>query len=364
MKNDPQIPMSMLQYPLYDFLATVPSCLETSTLAVVLEIFEKEQCDRLVVVNQQQSPIGLLYSARLIQKLLADDGDTFLNLQHSLSTFGQTLIDPIQTIPASKHVEQLSWWLRYQQAQKHQNLDLALIDSDGKFLGLIDSLRLLQLLIKERVAGSFTLGSTAQRVSQGTPQEYDPSVTTQSSAPTQNERKPLVHKSLVQLLERLPWPLMLQTGTGEVVAQNPAWWQQLGVLKDPEGVKQQVEAILAPVRVNKPEYATQKAVKVHPNGRGNDLDDQGQPTSNKHLSEEHTLSFQGEAMPQPGLPMSESQNQEQQAVVETPSSRCFLDSQVGTCTCVVEVQNGQERIWQFAKIPLDSPELKVLNTES
>lgn len=351
--------MSMLQYPLYDFLATVPSCLETSTLAVVLEIFEKEQCDRLVVVNQQQSPIGLLYSARLIQKLLADDGDTFLNLQQSLSTLGQALIDPIQTIPASKHIEQLSWWLRYQQAQKHQNLDWALIDSDGKFLGLVDNLRLLQLLAKQRATGSFPLGSTAQMSPQETPQEYDAAVTTHSRVRVQNE-----HKSLVQLLERLPWPLMLQTGTGEVVAQNPAWWQQLGVLKDPEGVKQQVEAILAPAKAKKTEYATQKAVKVHPNGRGDELGDEGQPTPSIHHLEEHPLSFQGEAIPQPGLPISQSYNQEQQAVIETPFSRCFLDSQVGTCTCVVEVQNGQERIWQFAKIPLDSPDLKVINAES
>ncbi|WP_193195160.1 ATP-binding protein [Nostoc sp. MG11] len=351
--------MSMLQYPLYDFLATVPSCLETSTLAVVLEIFEKEQCDRLVVVNQQQSPIGLLYSARLIQKLLADDGDTFLNLQQSLSTLGQALIDPIQTIPASKHVEQLSWWLRYQQAQKHQNLDWALIDSDGKFLGLVDNLRLLQLLAKQRATGSFPLGSTAQMSPQETPQEYDAPVTTHSRVRVQNE-----HKSLVQLLERLPWPLMLQTGTGEVVAQNPAWWQQLGVLKDPEGVKQQVEAILAPAKVKKTEYATQKAVKVHSNGRGDELGDEGQPTPSINHLEEHPLSLQGEAIPQPGLPISQSYNQEQQAVIETPFSRCFLDSQVGTCTCVVEVQNGQERIWQFAKIPLDSPDLKVINAES
>jgi signal transduction histidine kinase/CheY-like chemotaxis protein len=39
--------------------------------------------------------------------------------------------------------------------------------------------------------------------------------------------------------------------------------------------------------------------------------------------------------------------------------RCFLDSELGTCTCVVEVQSGQERVWQFAKIPLDSPESKA-----
>ena len=101
-KNDPQSLMSMLQYPLYDFLATVPSCVETSTLAVVLEIFEKEQCDRLVVVNQQQCPIGLLYSARLTQKLLAAaSGENILNLQQPLSTWGQNLIEPIQTLFAA-----------------------------------------------------------------------------------------------------------------------------------------------------------------------------------------------------------------------------------------------------------------------
>jgi len=370
-KNDPQSPMSMLQYPLSDFLATVPICPQTSTLAVVLEIFEKEQCDRLVVVNQQQCPIGLLYSARLIQKLLlVDDSDTFLNLQQSLSTWGEALIDPIQTIPASKHVEQLSWWLHYQQTQKHQNLDWALIDADGKFLGLVDSLRLLQLLAKEKVAGSLSLSSAAQSSSSGTPQEPEASVTTGLRSRVQNERKSLLHKPLVQLLEKLPWPLMLQTGTGEVVAQNPAWWQQLGVLKDPEGVKQQVEAILAPTQVQKPEFATQKAVKVHPNGRGNDDNGEDQATPNKCHLEENALLLKGEAIPQPDLsalsqlasPFTNNL-QEQQTFIDAPFSRCFLDSQVGTCTCVVEVQNGQERVWQFAKIPLDSPELKVMSAD-
>ena len=55
---------------------------------------------------------------------------------------------------------------------------------------------------------------------------------------------------------------MLQTSTGEVVTQNPAWWQQLGALKDPEGVRQQVETILAPVRAKQPEYASPKAVQI------------------------------------------------------------------------------------------------------
>ncbi|WP_420832757.1 ATP-binding protein [Nostoc edaphicum] len=318
-KNDPQSPMLMLDYPLYDFQATVPSCPQTSSLAVVLEIFEQEQCDRLVVVNQQQCPIGLLYSARLIPKLLTHRDDKNLNLNQSLSTWGQGLIEPIQTISASERVEQLSLHLCDPQTEKHQNLDWALIDSEGRYLGLLDSSRLLRSLAQERMAG--LRSSAVQRSS------YD------AGKQTPNEPKSLGHQPLVQLLERLPWPLMLQTGNGEVIARNPAWWQQLGTLKDPEGVRQQVEAILVPNSSEKSEYVTQRAVKVHPNGRENEYGD-------------------------------EQELIQQDASPDAVYSRCYLDSQVGTCTCVVEVQNGQERIWQFAKIPLDSPEFKVMSAES
>ncbi|MFN6464962.1 MAG: ATP-binding protein [Nostoc sp. DedVER02] len=300
--------MLMLDYPLYDFQATVPSCLQTSSLAVVLEIFEQEQCDRLVVVNQQQCPIGLLYSARLIQKLLAHNDDKNLNLQQSIFAWSQSLIEPIQTISASERVEQLGLHLCDPQAEKQQNLDWALIDSDGRYLGLLDSSRLLRSLAKERMGGL------------------------QSSVQPPNKAKSLEHQPLILLLERLPWPLMLETDTGEILARNPAWWQQLGALKDPEGVRQQVEAILIPKSSEKSEYATQRAIKVHPNGRENE--------------------YGGEELTQ------------QEASPEAVYSRCYLDGQVGTCTCVVEVQNGQERIWQFAKIPLDSPEFKGLSAES
>ncbi|MFN6561789.1 MAG: ATP-binding protein [Nostoc sp. ChiSLP01] len=332
--------MSMLDYPLYNFQAIVPSCPQTTTLAVVLEIFEKEQCDRLVVVNQQQYPIGLLYSVRLIQQLLGHSDDKNLNLQQSLSIWGQALIDPIQTIPVSERVEQLSWRLSQQQAQKEQNLDWALVDSDNKYLGLVDTPRLLRSLVKEKMAGSLSYGEH--------PHKYD-ALPTHSPAQMPNQPQPLAQKPLVKLLETLPWPLMLETGTGEVVAKNPAWWQQLGVLKDPEGVRQQVEAILAPVRTKKPEYIRQRGIKVHPNGG------EEQPTPR--------VSIASEPMPQSGLPTLNNLR-EQETIAETTSSRCFLDSQLGTCTCVVEVQNGQERIWQFAKIPLDSPELKVMSAES
>ncbi|WGV27066.1 ATP-binding protein [Halotia branconii] len=360
--------MSMLHYPLYDFLATVPICLETTTLAVVLEIFDQEQCDRLVVVNQQQCPVGLLYSACLSQKLLAVASENqFLNLQQPLSTLGQTLIEPIQTLPANDRLKQFNLLLSGQCAYINNNLDWALVDIDGKFLGLLDSKRLLRLLAQEKAVNSVggNVYSNAERSSRSGEQEYkyvntankkNTGLKTQRRSPRNNPRQPSVHKPLMQLLERLPWPLMLQTGSGEVVMQNPAWWQQLGVLKDPEGVRQQVEAILAPVLLVQPEY-------VHQIAKGNEQGREEQSLPLKLHPGEHTLSVRNEALISSSVATPLINDLEQPAPTAS-ASRCFLDGQVGTCTCVVEVQNGQERIWQFAKIPLDSPELKVLSNDS
>ncbi|WP_016952337.1 ATP-binding protein [Anabaena sp. PCC 7108] len=344
--------MLMLQYPLYDFLATVPSCPETSTLAVVLEILEKEQCDRLVVVNQQQCPIGLLYSARLIPKLLAAaSGEQFLNLQQPISTLGSTLIEPIHKIPVCDHLEKFNLFLRYPQTQKNRNLDWALVDIDGKFLGLLDSSRLLRFLAKEKVALVSNAPGTAQKGNNSA----------KTAANKQNQHQLITHNPLVQLLERLPWPLMLQTSAGEVVTQNPAWWEQLGELKDPEGIRQQVEAILAPEH-------NQQAVKVYAHDRARNA---SLSPSQQH-SEGDSASVRGSltsaATPQTGLPPYAPSvlpmMQEQLVPGNTASSYCYLDTQLGTCTCVVEVQNGQERIWQFARIPLDGPELKVWSADS
>jgi signal transduction histidine kinase/DNA-binding NarL/FixJ family response regulator len=342
-KNDPLGLMLMLHYPLYDFLATVPSCPETSTLAVVLEILDKEQCDRLVVVNQQQCPIGLLYSARLIPKLLAAvSGETFLNLQQPLSTLSSSLISPIEKISAADDLEKFSLFLLCQQNQKNRTLDWVLIDSDGKFLGLLDSQRLLHFLAKDKAAISAKIPAATTENHIGVKTSYK-----------QNQHQSFKHKPLVQLLERLPWPLMLQTSTGEVLTQNPAWWQQLGVLKDPEGIRQQVETILAPIHVPNQEVVIQQTVKVSPNGKGDENEKQTTPNQQHSEANNSTESYS-----------LLSKKQEQKTPANSTSSHCFLDTQLGTCTCVVEVQNGQERIWQFAKIPLDSNELKVLSADS
>jgi len=329
--------MSMLQYPLYEFLTTGYSCSETATLAMTLETFEQKQCDRLIIVNQYQRPIGVLYSARLTQQFLLNAGaGEFVNLQQPLSVLGQAIIEPIQILPATHCVEQLSSWWSDQTAHIPNKLECVLVDVDGKFLGLLNSVRLLSLLAKAQVALPYSSLKTSAPIHQDTAMMGDGRIRRSRLKQRQNPG----YKSLIQLLEQLPWPLMLQTSTGLVLTQNLAWWQQLGTLKDPEGIRQQVEAILAATRIKQPEYANPKAAKVYARGYGK-------------------IFHQNDTLPITDLPAFRTYNpQEPQSENKTATGRCFLDSHLGTCTCIVEVQSGQERVWQFTKIPLDSPDLK------
>ncbi|MBD2299373.1 ATP-binding protein [Nostoc sp. FACHB-190] len=341
--------MSMLQYPLYNFLATVPKCGETSTLVAALEVFEQEQCDRLVVVNQLQEPIGLLNSVQLSQKLLLESPEEqYLDLlQQPLTLWKHSIFEPLQIFAASDRVEQFVQFLRYYSAPSSHNVNCTLVDGEGKFLGLLDSSRLLRLLAQEKAgktAANFL--SSVGQVSRETPDTNSSKVKTHWRSRKTHSFQPLRHKPLIKLLEQLPWPLMLQTSTGEIVTQNPAWWQQLGGLKDPEDVRRQVAHILSPASAKQPEYVSQTAVKVP-------YSEDGTLSQFKFNSVEHTWALKHEALPHNNfLPQSPT--------TSPAFNRCFLDSQMGTCTCVVEEQNGQERIWQFAKIPLDSPDLRVL----
>ena len=302
----------MLQYPLYEFIATVPMCWETNTLAAALAIFVEEQCDRLIIVNSQQRPIGLLYSARLLPQFLAAEADNCLvDLQQPLSQVDKSLIEPIQTIPAAENLETFSLFLKYQEVQPQRNLDWALVDSDGKYLGILNTLRLLQLLTEKKISINCTNEEESHKY------VINAKTSQKNIEHTANKHQPKIHKSIVHLLAKLPWPIMLQTSQGEVVTQNLAWWQQLGALKDPEGIRKQVETILTPKYI----YAN---------------------------TSPSTLPFL----------------QEPPLTVNTSSNRCVLDTKLGVCTCVVEIKTGQERVWQFAKIPLDSNELKIWVSDS
>jgi signal transduction histidine kinase/CheY-like chemotaxis protein len=366
----------MLQYPLYDFVATVPSCRETTTLAALLEIFAQQQCDRVVMVNEQEYPTGLLYSSRLIPQFLAakqrQGNFKFLDLQQPISILDQVLIEPIQTLSASDNVDQFGLFL-CSQGDESNNLNWAIIDANKKYLGLLDTVSLLRFLAQveidatedKKYAQKSRSNVQQKNASSRLISKGRPGGVRRQTSPKQEEYQPHRHKPLVQLLQRLPWPLMLQTSSGEVVTQNPAWWQQLGGLKDPEGVRQEVGEILNS-ETKKSEYPTTKIGNII--NRCNYLNDEGSGDIQQNCRE-NTSSRLNEVITKKSLsPRRKAipiiNNLPEQIFTETnDANRCFFDSNLGICTCVLEVQNGQERVWQFAKIPLDSIEFKILGAE-
>ncbi len=311
---------------LHDFIVTVPTCVEATRLAVVLEIFSKGQCDRLVVVSEQQYPIGVVNLRRLMPQVMSSSEDvrgsspsrSYLNVQQPLYGLGLGLVEPIVTIPAQLSVEQFGAYLRNQPDKTNTGVDWALVDSDGKFLGLVDSPRLLQYLA----------------ISPPWAMDTD-----------ERERDRVVGcvDSLVELLERLPWPVMLQTDAGEVVTQNPAWLQQFGALNEPEQVRLEVEAILETSCASEAVGRQQAEVKNQKIFAASSY-----PTLWSGLLYGNVS---GES-PKGTLPIYVEAPDINPLSAAASSSRCQLGNQPGSCICIFSGQNGQERVWQFVKIPL------------
>ena len=246
---------------------------------------------------------------------------------------GDGIIEPIQTLSAAVSVEEFSQFLQPPTNPKNTNWDWALIDTNGKYLGLVDSTRLLNFFLKS------VHPVAAKALQHEARHQKNPLQTKEKASRLTEECQISSHQSFVKLVERLPWPLMLQTSNGEVVTQNPAWWQQLGMLKDPEGIRQEVEAILSPIKVSR--YASPSVEEFSYGSDGNN-EAIALAKSTTILRDDSTIAAN---------------------TAKNRPNRCFLDSELGTCTCVVEVQSGQERVWQFAKIPLDSSELVSLSSE-
>jgi signal transduction histidine kinase/FixJ family two-component response regulator len=351
--------MSMLKSRLSDFIVSTPSCLETAELKIVLDIFLHQQCASVVIVDEQQCPKGLLNSARTIPQLLSTSSGEIssswnLYLEQPLNQWGQGLVEPVKTLMIGMSVEEFRLFLGSIDKQNKTNLNLAVVDTDGKYLGLVDFPRLLQSFMQYQATST----KSSKSISKKKTQEKVPPV--EDCQEQFSKCKPLV-----QLLERLPWPLMLQTSSGEVLSHNPAWWEQLGTLKDPDGVRKQVETILATTKPQSSEYSTTATVT---NGILCDKTPAfDNLSSSSQTGKRASTSKRGKATKlETNSPQNRQnlQNLQQNPIEQEPltvvsANYCFLDSQSGSCTCVVEVQNGQERIWQFAKIPLNSENEEV-----
>ena len=208
---------------LKEFAQAIPVCLQTSGLAAVLEIFCTSGCDAIVVVSEQQRPIGVINLSQVLPYLMPSTSEksavaTKGALDKLISQLDPPLIQPLTVLPAHLDLNQFwaylqscesptkDWRLKqFEDTPSLTSRHWALVDEAEKFLGLLNSSQVLKSL-----ASKFT---TTDR----TP--------VQESLITQLN-------PLVQLLEQLPLPLSLQTATGEILAQNQTWQTQIGTTSD------------------------------------------------------------------------------------------------------------------------------------
>lgn len=326
---------------LIKFINLVPVCAQNASLPTLLESFSQAQDGRIIVLNDQQQPIGVIRLHSLLPYLLSGNtiaqedmggfpgttsSTTFnlrslqdldlqhLDLQHLVSQTGLPVVEPLATLPVELTQSQLELYLR-----DTNQLTWAVVDSVGQFLGLLDSTCLLKHLAANR-AEAF---SEQDHVASSQPRS-------EANKPRSRHITPL--SSLVELLEQLPLPLMLQTGTGQVLAQNLAWRTQVEGLQDPGWIQQNAATVLesAPIIEEQANEAERQSSDIHqsiPQMQSSQTQLINQPGDSANASE----NFDGKS---PGL--------------------CWLGDDANTCVCICPMKDGRERIWQFVKIPLGS----------
>jgi signal transduction histidine kinase/DNA-binding response OmpR family regulator len=260
---------------LKEFLQPVRVCLQTAPLEAVIELFTSCECDRIVVVNEQQYPVGVVNLRKLMPYLLSNikpqagistavindkthRGDrcnilfnqgnylgdrTKVNLlektQHpatQLADFSR-LIEPVETISADLCWNQF-WQQLLNQEESGLNKHWVVVDSDRLCIGLLDSWRLLKYIAP-------LINSSSNFSQEGTT----------FSNPSQQPQSTIINY-LEQLLEQLPLPMMLQTGGGEVISKNTAWRKNLlevELIKTTESFSQ----------ISQPDTRIWEFVKIH-----------------------------------------------------------------------------------------------------
>ena len=223
---------------LKEFIERVPVCEQTAAFASLLEIFRSGGCDRVVVVSEQQHPLGVVNLRAIMPHLIVKNqfkkqdyliAGVAIDLQQPLCELDLPLIEKVATLPAWISLSQFWLYLRSSNSQTHLP-NWAVVDPSDKFLGLLDSQRLVKFLATiEEIPGEMEQRSrgTQEPRSKGTQENWHAGEL-ESTSPTGCTKE-----SLVQLLEQLPLPLRLQTITGQIIAQNLTWRQQIGESLDP-----------------------------------------------------------------------------------------------------------------------------------
>lgn len=200
---------------LKQFLYSVPVCTPPITYEQLQNLFQSNQQshDRVVVVNAQGIPLGILFSRDILLALLNKPVAASVqskgknrsrwrpSLEPGVPWDWESCISPLTLIPSHLGVSDFAHILNTNPYLDKQP-SYGLVNQGGEFLGLLNSWQLLQAVLAENASPQQELASA---------------------------------KNLIkELLEELPLPVMLQTHQGEIIQQNRTWREQIGELIPPD----------------------------------------------------------------------------------------------------------------------------------
>ncbi|HAC62281.1 MAG TPA: hybrid sensor histidine kinase/response regulator, partial [Cyanothece sp. UBA12306] len=322
------------------FLYSVPLCQSCMTLDDILALFKSGQHDVIAVVDENHTPLGIISSRHLLSSLLQqsltsapDSTKSISNFQSSkiLSTEKSTVkqASSIYTYPSPKRNWQdlltklvllpcdlslTDFGAYVQDAEKSADPrpTYGVVDQSGKFLGLVDSEEIIQVLLTQK-----------------------PNLRDKTSCFSVSE--PL----LQELLEQFPLPVMVQTKQGEIIQKNQSWREQIGNLTLPDNTN---VCYLNHQQRRYPLPAQVCAV-------GNPDVGNSELTSGKYWAESSYLT-ENLACSQwlQSIPGEFNHNS---SFSETPE----LHSPMSSPPSLVNHDSEQERVWQFVKCPLNTGDL-------
>ena len=172
--------MSDYDPTLEKFIKFIPHCQFPERLDAICQLFQEYNCHFIVGVNEAQQPIGLISA---------------LTAWHCPSDqpLPMSLLSPVTTISENCELNTLLPYLENGSSDEK----ILVVDDGGKLKGELDTETILQLLLREKQ---------------------------QITLKTASEDK---ISSLLDFLEKLPLPLMLQTKQGKPLHQNAYWREKI-----------------------------------------------------------------------------------------------------------------------------------------
>ncbi|NEO54647.1 MAG: hybrid sensor histidine kinase/response regulator [Okeania sp. SIO3B5] len=344
--------MSMAYTTLKKFVYSIPICLHTENLQVVWSIFCKEKYNELVVVNHQYKPLGLIYLHNLIPDIdlkpenqSSQNHALTLNWQKPLSEVDSLTLNGLRVLSADLTITQLWPYLQAQSEGKiNEESDtlgiappstpIAVVDKAGKFLGLLDTWYLLEFIATNQVLEAKLSSKNSISAPENLINTYGkflPTPTPNKNLPQTTADTSSYHYLLLDLLETLPLPLMLQNNEGEIIKQNLAWRSQITKESDLMKIADAVVSL------------SSKNIKQQPGGVT-------MPDSLAVVKDMITLSCPATTNWR-FSPATLLQERAKLPELNSASSFCYY-TQPNTYLCTCPQKNGQERVWQFSSQPL------------